>query len=859
MSSSQKTHLIPNPVIAVLNTYPYSSFLIDPKTFQIYFANKEAIKEFGYTEEAFHHLSFPGLLAAQSVPSFLQTIAGADEEPSQFTYTFCKKNGTQQAISVQISLLQIENRQFCQALLLEKTGVVEEKGNSFSEMANTAPVMIWMCDENGIVSFLNHRWIEFTGVDISEQDSSSWSKLLHEDDVLTAEKQYNTAWEQRKPITLIYRLRSKDGSFKWVKDTSTPRLVNGRFVGYLGILVEIEDQKRTEEQLRYQATILENVSDIVFTTDLDFKVKVWNKVAEHYYGISEEEAKGQRIGELIQFTFHGTTVDHAMKDLTKHEKWEGEVSLTNKNGETRFFLHTVKHAYDDQGKKIGYLAVSRDISEKKEIEQQLVKSEQFYRALIADSLDGTILVQADGLITFGSPSVKNILGYETTEIECRNVFEFVHPDDIDWAKESFQKEVVENPEIKFITVRLKKKNGHWLWCMVRGHNLLKNPYLKSMVVYFHDDTMRKQAKDALKESEKRFRSLVKDLQIGVLLQDSTGNIILSNNVMTRIFDINEEGLIGKKIWQVFSDVIHENGDTFLLDERPIYKAVHTKKPVYDMVMGVWQPQKKERIWLMVSADPVLDDNGTLLHVVCSFTNITERKKLEQKFITEKLNHQKQLTQATIDGQEAERREIGKELHDNIGQQLTTIKLLLDVVKTTANNDSVEMINTAVKSVLDVINEIRSMSRSLVPHTLKDLGLIDSISELIQAIHTTNTVSIHFEYEDFEEESLPDNQKLSLFRIIQEQFNNISKHAEAKNVSIVLKNTIQSVVLEIKDDGRGFDIKKVRKGHGIANIYNRAELFGGKAIIQSRPGKGCSLKVSIPVLFPQSPVLTNSYN
>ncbi|MGZ3840375.1 MAG: sensor histidine kinase, partial [Flavisolibacter sp.] len=226
--------------------------------------------------------------------------------------------------------------------------------------------------------------------------------------------------------------------------------------------------------------------------------------------------------------------------------------------------------------------------------------------------------------------------------------------------------------------------------------------------------------------------------------------------------------------------------------------------------------------------------------------------------TDQINHQKQLTQATIDGQEAERREIGKELHDNFGQQLTTIKLFLDLAKPTATEEGMEMISLALKGVGDVINEIRSMSRSLIPHTLKDLGLVDSLMELLDSVGRAQLVPIDFDYEDFDESEIPENQKLTLFRIVQEQLNNIIKHAEAQTISIQLKNTLQSIVLEIRDDGKGFDQKIIRKGLGFNNIRSRAELFGGRMEISSLPGQGCRLKVFLPIMFSSSS-LTNSYN
>jgi signal transduction histidine kinase len=219
--------------------------------------------------------------------------------------------------------------------------------------------------------------------------------------------------------------------------------------------------------------------------------------------------------------------------------------------------------------------------------------------------------------------------------------------------------------------------------------------------------------------------------------------------------------------------------------------------------------------------------------------------LERKIFAEKMAHQRQVAQATIDGQEKERLEIGKELHDNIGQQLTTIKLFLDMAKTTADQKTLDMVNMALRGVSDVINEVRSISRSLVPPTLKDLGFIDSVNDLIDSIRTTQSLQIELDFFEFDEDLLPENKKLALFRILQEQLNNIIKYARASQVVIILRQTHDNILLQIKDDGVGFDLKKVKKGLGIINISNRAELLGGSALLTSSPGNGCEVNVSLP--------------
>lgn len=688
---------------------------------------------------------------------------------------------------------------------------------------------------------IGHDIRDFLSIDYTSIDREEVRSIIHEKGEWRGEASFTRPTDREK-VTLwmcFKQLKNEDCHVK----------------GYLISAIDITERKKyelrlkeTERQLIYQSIILENVSDIIITTDLEFNVRMWNRIAEEYYGIKETDAIGKKMSGLIDFVFHGTSIQQALSDLLRDGVWKGEVSFT-KNGQTFHLLESVQYVHDTEGNKIGFLAIGHDITKKKQAEERLKESESFYRSLIANSLDGIILVDSDGRISFASPSIKNVLGFDAEEITGKNSFEFVHPEDIAWAFESFQKEVDENPEIKFITVRLLKKDGNWVWCMVRGHNLLDNPHVNSIVIYFHDDTLRKEAKDALKESEKRFRSLIRDLRIGVFLSDGDGTIIMCNRALALMLSIPEEFIVGKNVYQIMADdMINEQHEFIPLGQRPLNLAIHSRQPVKDAVFGVLHPITQERSWIMVNADPFIDESGQLKHIVCSVMDLTERKKLERKLVIDQVAHQKQLTQATIEGQEKERREIGKELHDNIGQQLTTIKLFLDFAKTTADENTLEMVNMALKGVSDVINEVRAISRSLVPYTLKDLGLVESIQELTESFERTQLLKIKFTHSHFDEEALPENQKLGLFRIVQEQLNNIVKHADAKNVSIQLRARSGETVLEIKDDGNGFDGKKVRRGLGFINIRNRAELFNGKADIQSHPGDGCLLTVAFPQVF-----------
>jgi signal transduction histidine kinase len=141
-----------------------------------------------------------------------------------------------------------------------------------------------------------------------------------------------------------------------------------------------------------------------------------------------------------------------------------------------------------------------------------------------------------------------------------------------------------------------------------------------------------------------------------------------------------------------------------------------------------------------------------------------------------------------------------------------------------------------------IEEIRKLSKDLISPSLNDLGLTQSIRELIRSIQSVGKMKIRLNISGLDEETLCPDQKINIYRIIQEQLNNILKHAQAGMVVIELNIVKEQVRLRLADDGKGFDPRMRRKGVGISNIISRAELYNGKVEIESAPGKGCQLTV-----------------
>ncbi len=237
-------------------------------------------------------------------------------------------------------------------------------------------------------------------------------------------------------------------------------------------------------------------------------------------------------------------------------------------------------------------------------------------------------------------------------------------------------------------------------------------------------------------------------------------------------------------------------------------------------------------------------------ILAIVNDVTERIELEKELNQQRLTRQRQITEAVILAQEKERSEIGKELHDNVNQILGASNLYINTAMTDEELRQ-ELLERSTALVSKAINEIRKISKSLITPGLREIGLIDSIEDIIDDMRfAKDDMQIELDLQNITEEEIEDRRKLTLFRIVQEQLNNIVKHAKAQRVLIRLSiegaNGGRHVVLTVADNGVGFDVSRHRKGVGITNIISRAELFNGKVEIVTAPGEGCTLSVGLPL-------------
>jgi PAS domain S-box-containing protein len=239
---------------------------------------------------------------------------------------------------------------------------------------------------------------------------------------------------------------------------------------------------------------------------------------------------------------------------------------------------------------------------------------------------------------------------------------------------------------------------------------------------------------------------------------------------------------------------------------------------------------------------VVYENELPVKMIGSLQDVTGLKELEDQLVEEKMQRQKEISETVIKVQEKERTRIGHELHDNVNQILSTVKLFIDMIHPSKKEEK-QFKEKTQEYLMMAIEEIRKLSKELVVPQLTHKGLVDSIFTLAEDMQMATGMRIRFTH-DHDTELLSPGKKITLFRIVQEQLKNIIKHSRAKEVDIYLQRKENITQLVIRDNGIGFDSGQTHRGIGLSNIYERTRFYNGTVDIETTPGKGCILKVTI---------------
>lgn len=354
------------------------------------------------------------------------------------------------------------------------------------------------------------------------------------------------------------------------------------------------------------------------------------------------------------------------------------------------------------------------------------------------------------------------------------------------------------------------------------------------------------------ESEKKLATILGNTREGVYGLNLNGRVTFANKAAVEALGYSIEEMVNNSL----HDLIHHHyadGQEYPRENCNIYRAVKDGKMHTEDQEVFW---KKDGTALPVeyTSKPVHDSNGDIIGAVMVFHDITERKKAEEE-ILQLLQQNRRLSQRMLKIQEDERRHLARELHDELGQPLAAIHLNAETIKVLSKKQYLKIHECAQvidETAIDVNKSIHSILRQLRPTFLDDMGLVESIKELVnqwQIRFPTIEIKLSMEGElnDFE-----DDLNIAIYRIIQESLTNVAKHAKAHKVSVQLIRKPRGIeaqdclFLMVKDNGKGLDDRFITGGLGLPSLRERVIAIGGKFSINNTKGKGVSIEAQIPI-------------
>ncbi len=428
--------------------------------------------------------------------------------------------------------------------------------------------------------------------------------------------------------------------------------------------------------------------------------------------------------------------------------------------------------------------------------------------------------------------LNGILGYEednnTTYADWWS--SKLHPDDRKRVMDNISLHI-QNKIIKWQDeYRFLCGDGSYCYIFDRGFLLTDEENVPvRMIGAMQDITKQKKEEHRLKLLE----SVITNASDAVMITDAAtsgtpgNNIIYINDAFTKMTGYQPEELIGQN-----PDIL-QGERTSLTEQKRLKKAIkHFKSCEAELIN---YKKNGEEFWVNIAISPVADSNGIYTHWIAIERDVTARKKEDQE-----------ITKAIINAQEQERFQIGSELHDNVNQILAGVLLSLGMTRGKPAEVQKEWVDKSVGYVNMAINEIRKLSHRLAPASFDDSSLESTFEALLESINVDHQYQFILCMDDTSNLSLDGDIQLNLYRILQEQLNNIIKYAQATAIEVSLRTTPNLLTLRIFDNGVGFDKKIVKTGIGISNIRKRTDLFSGHFSLHTAPGKGCEVIVEIPL-------------
>lgn|GEM_PF-736868 len=857
-----------------IHTYDFEGNFID--------ANTKLCEMLGYTRDELLRLNVRDLIPAEDLkaaPLRLGNLRAGETVISE-RMVRCK-DGT--LLPVEISGRMLPDG-VLQAIIrdITKRKRSEEAIRFQSHLLNTVEQAVIATDLSGRIIYWNRFAEKLYGWPASEITGRSILEIVLPQAAQNQAVEIMSRLQGGQSWSGEFMGRRRDGTNFRAFITDTPIYNDeGALIGIVGISTDITERKRAEEALReseerYRA-IVDQAMVGVAHGDLNGNFTTVNQKYCDITGYPANELLEMRIQDITHPDDLPHNIELYERMVAEGIPFEIEKRYINKNGSVIWVSLGASAIRDREGKMQSSVAVVLDITERKRAAEALRESEERLRTMFAASRDG-ILVEDNERIVYVNKSYAQLFGYDAPEeLIGQHVSNVISTEDVERMLKFGSRRASGEPVVSSYEFKGKRKDGTLVdvEASVSTSTVAGRAYITTMI---RDITERKQTEEALQQAHDQLERRVAERTAELAQSNETLQAEIDERARTeeRLRD-NEQRLkiavqTGKLgLWEL-------DLETGTLSCSDICKAHFGLPPEaqfsYDTLFAAVHPDDHARVagaveqalekhtdyeaeyrniwpdgsahWIVTRGRGSYGADGEPTRMIGVTLDITERKESEEA--------RRQLLRQLVTAQEDERRRISRELHDQMGQHIVAIVLLVNSLKDFSRADPTTAARFAhLEDVAHQLSlQVDNLAWKLRPTELDDLGLHAALGNYVGKWSKRYQVPVDLHSVSLADQRLTSEIETAIYRIAQEALNNIIKHARANYVSLILERRDRHVFVIIEDDGCGFDVEgssaadSGQRRMGLLGMQERAALIGGTFNIESTPGAGTTIFVRIPL-------------
>jgi PAS domain S-box-containing protein len=601
-----------------------------------------------------------------------------------------------------------------------------------------------------------------------------------------------------------------------------------------GMASDVTERKRAEDALRdsesFRRTIVESEPECVELIAPDYTLLDINPAGLAMLGANaKEQVVGQSVLSLVPPEWHATFKE--MHDrVCRGESVVAEYEVIGLTGDRRRMEAHAAPLRNGNSRIIARLAITLDITERKHAEESL----KLFRNLIDQSTDAIEVIDPVTLRFIDcNQSAHQSLGYTREEFLELSIFD-IDPMVLPSTIKRHDEEMKVAGFVMLESLHRRKDGTTFPVEVIVKSVTLEKVYRLAVV---RDVTRRKLAEKALRESEERYRELFENAKDAIYVHDLSGRYTSMNEAAEKLSGYKREEIIGKH----FSNFVAPRDLKHV--RRNLCKKLDAEGETTYEVDLITRDRRRVPVEVI---SRLIYENGEPVGVQGTARDITERRRAQEALQI--------YSRRLIEAQEAERQSLARELHDEIGQVLTAVKINLQTVQSSSlPDDSEAHIEESIVIVDEALGRIRDISLELRPSLLDDLGLASALRWYVDR-YGQRTGIVAEVLCGLEEEGgrLPRDLETECFRIAQEALTNVARHARASRVRVQIEDSFEQLKLTIADNGIGFDSERVLQTTsspltlGLRGMRERVKAMNGSIEIDSSPGNGTKIRASFPL-------------